>query len=79
MWFCTRCVHHDHLEPSMQKKSRVELSAKRANVRSLAEQPQTPVVKSAPVELDDAQLKQVSGGSPNGTWAKMACSPNGTW
>jgi len=63
----------------MQKKSHVELSTKRNDARALADQSQTPVVKSAPVELDDAQLKQVSGGSPNGTWAKIASSPNGTW
>lgn len=25
-------------------------------------------------QLDDAQLKAVSGGAPNGTWA-----PNGSW
>jgi hypothetical protein len=79
MWFCARRAHHDHLEPSMQKKSRVELSTDLAKSRSLAEEPQSPAIKSVPVELTDSQLKQVSGGSPNGSWAKAAFSPNGSW
>jgi len=41
-----------------------------------------PQVKSMPIELDIAQLKQVSGGSPKGTWTStdaIVLSPKGTW
>lgn len=45
---------------------------------STAKTAATPRVVPAPVVLDAAQLKQVGGGGPNGTWAVVA-GPNGTW
>ena len=38
--------------------------------------------RSALIELDLAQLKHVSGGSPKGTWEPISAvveSPKGTW
>ena len=34
---------------------------------------------TAPVELDEALLKLVAGGSPKGTWTDSTSSPKGTW
>jgi len=53
-------------------------------VSSIKNDADTARVKSAPVELDAAQLKQVGGGlGPNGTWSSAtsgdAAGPNGTW
>jgi hypothetical protein len=53
-------------------------------VSSIKNDADTSRVKSAPVELDAAQLKQIGGGlGPNGTWSDStsgsAAGPNGTW
>ena len=34
---------------------------------------------SGPVELDPAQLHQVAGGLPKGTWLELLSLPKGTW
>jgi hypothetical protein len=64
----------------MQKSLQAELSTARAISQRPSKAQQTKTVKSGPTELDASQLKEVGGGlSPNGSWAKVNGSPNGSW